>query len=89
MAAVSAALAVAIGVLSLPGPQASAGELRDKQKQAQRQVEKADEALEESSSGSGARPERCPGLARSWSRHAPSSATCGPGSRSRSSRTRR
>jgi murein DD-endopeptidase MepM/ murein hydrolase activator NlpD len=49
MAAVSAALAVAIGVLSLPGPQASAGELRDKQKQAHRQVEKADEALEESS----------------------------------------
>ena len=49
MAAVSAALAVAIGVLSLPGPQASAGELRDKQKHAHRQVEKADEALEESS----------------------------------------
>ena len=49
MAAVSAALAVAIGVLSLPGPQASAGELRDKQKQAHHQVEKADEALEESS----------------------------------------
>ena len=49
MAAVSAALAVAIGVLSLPGPQASAGELRDKEKQANRQVEKADEALEESS----------------------------------------
>jgi murein DD-endopeptidase MepM/ murein hydrolase activator NlpD len=49
MAAVSAALAVAIGVLSLPGPQASAGELRDKQKQAHHQVEKAGEALEESS----------------------------------------
>jgi murein DD-endopeptidase MepM/ murein hydrolase activator NlpD len=49
MAAVSAALAVAIGVLSLPGPQATAGELRDRQKQAHRQVEKADEALEESS----------------------------------------
>src|SRR4029078_6805826 len=47
MAAVSAALAVAIGVLSLPGPQASAGELRDQQKHAPAQVERADEAREE------------------------------------------
>ncbi len=49
LAAVSAALAVAIGVLTLPGPQASAGELRDKQRQVHQKVERADHELEESS----------------------------------------
>jgi murein DD-endopeptidase MepM/ murein hydrolase activator NlpD len=49
-AAVTAAVAVAVGALSIPGPQANAGELRDKQRQVHRKVERANHDLDESSS---------------------------------------
>jgi murein DD-endopeptidase MepM/ murein hydrolase activator NlpD len=49
-AAVIAALAVAVGVLTIPSvPQATAGELRDRQSQAHRKVAQADHDLDESS----------------------------------------
>ncbi len=50
LAAVIAALAVGIGAISvLPGPSATAGELRDKQRTVQQKVKKADHDLDESS----------------------------------------
>jgi murein DD-endopeptidase MepM/ murein hydrolase activator NlpD len=49
-AAVAAAIAVAVGALTVPsGPQAQAGELRDKQRTVHRKVERANHELEESS----------------------------------------
>jgi murein DD-endopeptidase MepM/ murein hydrolase activator NlpD len=46
---VTAAIAVAVGSLAILGPQANAGELRERQRQVHRKVERADRALEESS----------------------------------------
>ena len=49
-AAVAAAIAVAVGALTVPsGPQAQAGELREKQRVVHRKVERANHELEESS----------------------------------------
>jgi murein DD-endopeptidase MepM/ murein hydrolase activator NlpD len=50
-AAVAAAIAVAVGALTVPsGPQAQAGELRDKQRVVHHKVERANHDLDESSS---------------------------------------
>jgi len=49
VAAAAIAMVLSVGALTLPGPQASAGELRDKQRQVHNKIEKADHALDESS----------------------------------------
>ncbi len=50
MAAAGLSVAVAVGVLTLPtGPSAIAGELRDRQREVHRKIERADHALDESS----------------------------------------